>query len=203
MKKKKVDFNGNYNAIPKEDRKEKSDFIDINICGARYSLLKNQIRKFPGSVLSRLSYIRRSDDVCHDELPDGVEWNSSMNEFVINRTPRLFDIVLQYYINGKLHIPKWACKEEISDELAFWDLTATNACKKCCGKTLCDNDDSADDGDGDGGQQYSKLLINRRRGTYFQMYSKWGSMKRNVRHFLEQPQSSLGAKVKAFSLFYL
>lgn len=172
------------------------EFIVLDVSGVCYRLMKRKTRRFQSSLFYRL--------LCGDDTSLGLSnpeivWLAP-NKFFVQRSPTLFEIVLQYYISGKLHLPNWACKESIAEELAFWNLKPEHLCSTCCDKEHYDDDDGESEYDKPVAVQKSATKgitiatpIERRRTR---LVSKWRLFKWRLWTFCERPRSSNAALVK-------
>ncbi|CAF0943812.1 unnamed protein product [Brachionus calyciflorus] len=95
------------------------DLIRLNIGGARYVTYMSTLRKIPNS---RLSELDKTDD----------NYDIKNNEYFFDRSPLLFDYILNFYRTGELHVPLSECGSAFSnakeaftrifDELFSYDL---------------------------------------------------------------------------------
>jgi len=90
----------------------------LNIGGVHYETTKKALNSKPGTKLS-------------DEIFLEKHFRPSKCDYYFDRSPRLFDHILNYYRVGELHIPHCACAREVSLELEFWGIEA-EALDSCC-----------------------------------------------------------------------
>lgn len=102
-------------------------FLNLDISGVKFKLLRSLVYQYPDSFLAQLA--RENNNFETDSLPNGVYFNRTSDEFHFAKSPKLFDdIVLQFYITGKLHVPEYVCKDTVRQEIIFWKLDSTSIC---------------------------------------------------------------------------
>ena len=96
------------------------DRITLNIGGIRYQTNKSTLLKIPGSVLTELS-----ENARRTEVP------SLTYEYFFDRSPALFNHILDFYRNSELHFDHNVCPELLKKELEFWRIP-DEALAECC-----------------------------------------------------------------------
>lgn len=103
--------------------KENELFLNISISGIRYTLYKEDVRRYPSTLLAELAdWNPWTTDGMPKRLPYGFHHNPSSNEFYLMRSPKLFEMILYYYATGQFHVPSEVCYDLIEEELSFWKL---------------------------------------------------------------------------------
>lgn len=80
----------------------KDEKIRLNIGGVRYETYLKTLRKVANTRLSDLSTV----DVNYDPVN---------NEYFFDRSPQLFDYILNFYRTGELHVPMSECGSAFSN----------------------------------------------------------------------------------------
>lgn len=162
-----------------DDTETDHDFIILNVSGVKYELQTNILRQFPDSLLT--SFILGGQNTSGLDLIV-----RSDRSIFVQRSPQMFELViLQTYVTGKLHVPKWMCAECVLDELKFWRLDLENACKCCAAEAQNDDEDAT--------------TVSANDLTEIQeVINKWERCRRWAWDFLDKPSSSLGATVGRF-----
>ena len=108
---------------------QSSQYIVLNVSGVRHQIHWSKLEAT--STSSRLSSLRRSDDVT--SLCDGCYLSSTSEypEFYFDRPSSIFNSILTYYLTKELHFPKDTCVEAFKKELDYWQISETNL-SQCC-----------------------------------------------------------------------
>lgn len=166
--------------IPVDYDKEQDSLI-LNISGVIYCIIEETVLLIPDGLLKVLWNCYKNPD---QKLPEGVLRTKMSNRFFLQRSPHLFDIILQCYVTGKIHVPEWVCYKTVLDEIQFWNLGPQYACSCCCEENFDDDDiyeETTDD----------KPATPKTR---------WQNIKRSMWKFFQQPNSSRGATVRNLTL---
>lgn len=159
---------------------ENAAFMILDISGVSYYLLEDTVFFNPTGLLATLWKAQKNPKKL---LPKNIYRTKQKNKFFVQRSPELFDLILQCYITGKIHIPYWLCRKTIENEMNFWKLEERYRCH-CC---VYDDDDSS--GDNNINEETIKELQENapKKG--------WRDTKKRLWQFLENPNSSVGALV--------
>jgi hypothetical protein len=117
-----------------------------------------------------------------------------------NRNSEFFELILDYYATGELHVSRNVCFESFKNELQFWKINLSELSPCCQTKVVADEQ----------GQylktvlkvrnilrsEHDHLLEMKARGTKLSCWEQ-------IRLFLEEPSSSLAARVSAYALWTL
>lgn len=102
-------------------------FLILDVSGTTFKLMHNFVLRYPDSLLAQMAFPDKEFN-CF-AFPKEIVCTKFPNEFHVSRSPKLFDdIVLQFYITGKLHISDTMCKDLVKEEIQFWKLEANNNC---------------------------------------------------------------------------
>lgn len=154
---------------------DENEFVTFNVIGSRFVLKQDLFKSYPTSLFNHLI----QSDVDYFCSPKGTV-KIKPNEFYVQRSPDLFKIVVQFLINGQLHVPSWSCKDEILDEFSFWNITPSSVCSNCC-DCLVNNEENKD-------KKVFTVII--------EVSKKPSSvLKRKLWTFMEYPTSSIPAMV--------
>jgi len=96
-------------------QKMEKDLITLNIGGTVFKTLRSTLNKFPDSKLGKLR-------------PSSINYINSSNEYFFDRSPELFNVILDYYRSEdiQLHIPSYICGAVLISELKFWEIPIRN-----------------------------------------------------------------------------
>lgn len=102
-------------------------FVTFDVIGTKFRLTRDFFSRYPTSLFQ---YMLLNVNDRKLDLPPGVIKVSS-DEFFVERSPELFQIVIKYCISHKLHLPKCACTQEVRDEFHFWQIKLESNCDNC------------------------------------------------------------------------
>lgn len=121
------------------------DFVTLDISGVCFKIMKEKILQYPSSLLFRLlHYSQGSFWHKTNFLPEGIVYLAP-NTYFVQRSPELFDIVLQCYSSGKFHAKRAYCKNAVAEELAFWGLNFVQTCDTCFDESQLETKDKHDE----------------------------------------------------------
>lgn len=156
------------------------EFIIISVSGVRYQLQTGVIHQFPGALLDTL--ISSLEQNAKPKYPSNLVVFNEKKFIFVQRSPQMFEfIVLQTYITGKLHVPKWMCAESVLDELKFWRLDIESVCK------CCSEEPNSDD--------VSDTFSNTDTVEFNEFVSSWERFRRTAWNFCDKPSTSVAATV--------
>ncbi|VDM33323.1 unnamed protein product [Hydatigera taeniaeformis] len=173
--------------------------VILNVGGIRHETYKATLKKIPATRLSRLTEALAN----YDPL---------LNEYFFDRHPGVFAQILNYYRTGKLHYPTDVCGPLFEEELEFWGLDS-NQVEPCCWMTYTRHRETQDTL-----QTLERLDIDTDKKTEEELYekfhleeqylsgtlTKWQKWKPKLWALIDEPYSSLYAKVVAFvSVFFI
>lgn len=164
--------------------KRDESYILLDISGTVFRIHRKLLKRFPNSLLSKLAdslHKNSSSKQMESLLPVEFSTTEEPNKFFVQRSPMLFEIILQCYITGKLHVPYWMCKMNFHQEISFWKLNPITDCCECC----ADHDAVP----AEGGDLHDKLIMESEKN------SEWHRLKCRMWRFFEKPNSSRGAFV--------
>ena len=69
-----------------------------------------------------------------------AEYNKETNTYFFDRSPELFNWVLDFYRTGELHLPKNVCGAAIRNEMEFWQI-GSGSISDCCLSSLFNFED--------------------------------------------------------------
>jgi hypothetical protein len=95
--------------------------IQFNVRGTTFITYRRTLDRFPNTRLASLSI--DADNFIQEE-----------NSYFFDRDPDIFNVVLNYYQWGEIHIPKHLCGATFRRELEFWNISDVNVAK-CCWQT--------------------------------------------------------------------
>ena len=163
--------------------------VQLNVGGTTFVTHLSTLSTLPGTRLSSL-----------DEQDESYDVNTG--EYFFDRSPAMFESILNYYRTGELHFPHCFCGPSIKTELEFWGLDE-NCISPCCWKAY-----SAYEEEKLTVLELSKTLGVKVNGSSVQGAASrssqrvdeasenwWTSFRWKLWKILEKPQSSLGAKV--------
>ncbi|KHN77867.1 Potassium voltage-gated channel subfamily B member 1 [Toxocara canis] len=152
-------------------------FFRLNIGGKSYRIrIEMVLQRKDNSLMSTLIHSDHSQRMAIVDayLPE-------TDEYYIERNVKLADHIIDYYITGLLHKPTDVCVERFQEELQFWNLH-NNQLAPCCA-TLSEPPKEEK-------QQKSEY-------DYLTVVC-CGKMRRALWKLVEDPQSSIAAKIFAF-----
>lgn len=155
------------------------NIVKFNIRGTRFETIKDTLQKTPGTVLYDLDSLNNAyDDV--------------NKEYFFDRDPEVFNIILNYFNHGKLHVPKNICGALLREELKFWSVPHSHVAD-CCWRAFYAHEEEQD------------VLEDLRKANTDILYAGKHVNKTTARYklwmLLDNPGSSLHAKVTNQNIF--
>ena len=121
-------------AKKKQTRKSKSKRITLNIRGITYELFLDQFEKLPNSRLGQLkafidenkqeTELHTLNNICDD-------YDLVANEFFFDKDPYVFNMILNYFSNGKINIDRSLCPYFMREQLKYWGVSEVYM-SDCC-----------------------------------------------------------------------
>ena len=96
----------------RKNRSTKTDWNDviiINVGGVRHETLRATLNSHPGTRLADLARLRR-------------HYRPDKNDYFFDRSPALFEYILNFYRVGELHLPPGSCSEMVQREFEYWGI---------------------------------------------------------------------------------
>ncbi|WAR25987.1 KCNAW-like protein [Mya arenaria] len=94
--------------------------VKLDIGGTIFKCYRETLYTFPESKLARL----QEDDLV-------LETSTDRNEYFFDRNPVFFNIILDAYRKGVVHLPKDICGLDFKKELDFWEISPGHVAP-CC-----------------------------------------------------------------------
>lgn len=171
--------------------------ICINVGGTKFETYKTTLKAIPDTRLSWLSENRSLN-------PD---FDPSTGEYFFDRHPGMFQMILNYYRTGKLHVPMDVCGPVFEEELAYWGLDETQI-EPCCWNsyrshrdaqdTLREFSNSEEENDSDDEEE---LAMRARFGISDDFIEKeksfWDKWRPKIWSFLDNPKADRASKIYA------
>ncbi|KAI6200094.1 hypothetical protein M3Y96_00696700 [Aphelenchoides besseyi] len=166
------------------ERRGPPEMLRLNVGGRSAILAMDVIRLRLDS--SRLAEFCDKSHI--ERLTACDSYLEATNEYYFARAPTIFEIVVDYFVTGTLHLPTNECQIKIRDELNYWRIPLSNI-SPCCrfedgnpqqNGTL-PRFSSNDPVDESNSEAFEKVVFGKQR------FSAW--------QFLENPRSSTGAKI--------
>ena len=94
----------------------------LNVGGIKFKILKSHFFCLPDTRLAKL--VRANNDKECLTYCDGIMISSKNKnrEYFFNRSPQIFNYVLDIYREGKLHSPLEVCTTLLNQELKYWGI---------------------------------------------------------------------------------
>ncbi|KAJ1365297.1 hypothetical protein KIN20_025559 [Parelaphostrongylus tenuis] len=163
-----------------ENSSVSSPIVRINVGGRRARLSHEMITRRVDDC--RLSAFCRKSHI--ERLTDCDAYFEHADEYYFERSPIIFEYIVDFFISGKLHRPMDICPIRLRYELEYWRIPV-HLLSPCC--TLEDS------------HLISKKIneITRDSGCPPSSFEKvWiGHIRHNLYRLLENPRSSMAAKV--------
>ncbi|XP_013387572.1 potassium voltage-gated channel protein Shaw-like [Lingula anatina] len=125
-------------------------------------------------------------------------YRPAKEDYFFDRHPGIFCAILNFYRTGELHVPLDTCGPAMKNELEFWGIDE-NEVVECCWVNYSNFQE----------QKASLAKFDSFLGKDMEVQenrkaSKWETTRRKVWNYLDNPSSSLGAKVYlSVSLFFV
>jgi len=115
---KKLSEDENSEEYNKTSHPEENKRVVINVGGFKHEVLWQTLNRFPETKLGRLKKNLNTEylnNLCDD-------FDAEKLEFFYDRDPTLFNSILNYYREGKLHIIDNMCPNLLQSELDYWEI---------------------------------------------------------------------------------
>ncbi|XP_060072842.1 potassium voltage-gated channel protein Shaw-like [Ylistrum balloti] len=110
--------------LSESHNRRSSNKIVINVGGVRFETYKTTLKSIPDTRLSWLT----------DHSGHNPDYDPVTGEYFFDRHSGMFQMILNYYRTGKLHVSMDVCGPAFEEELAFWGLDETQI-EPCCWQT--------------------------------------------------------------------
>jgi hypothetical protein len=174
-----------------ENETSKLKRIILNIRGIKYDVPLNQLNRLPNSRLSDLKYQldkNNNDLIKLNNICDDYDLNKM--EFYFNRDPFIFNSILNYHLNGKLHIDNSFCVILVGDELNYWKIDQ-DLISNCCEWSYNDKKDDVQNDIETEKKLIEKITHQESFDNFILPY-----LRKKIWYIMEKPSSSIWAKVK-------
>ncbi|KAK3713153.1 hypothetical protein QZH41_010045, partial [Actinostola sp. cb2023] len=173
------------------------DRIVLNIGGSRFELLWCLVESMHLTRLEKL----------HKCLTMGSGWENfcdgydkGKDEFFFQRDPVVFNNVMNFYLTGKIHIPRTVCVEYFQSEIEYWGISLKDV-DECCHHHYQQEVEVVDN------MRKIKSVFQRNialamscdRKLSIKPQATWPRLRQSVWDLFENPKSSQAAKVVSFT----
>ncbi|XP_061423689.1 potassium voltage-gated channel subfamily V member 2-like [Lethenteron reissneri] len=173
--------------------------LHLNIGGTKFRIARCVLARHPKTRLGRLAKPELSSsermDVCDD-------YASATREYFFDRDPEVFRLVFTYYRTGVLWVSDELCPINYVEEIQYWGLQVRHT-NHCC-RIVFEERQSEMEDNLKVQQELENEFVTETKEEHFQDMC-FGRQRRIVWHFMEDPFSSILAKIMAVasSLFVL
>ena len=94
------------------------NIVKLNVGGTKFYTKISTLQKHPETRLGQLNF-------------QSQEYIAEKHFFFFDRNPELFNIILDFYRNGSVHLPSGICSALMEIELEFWGIPFNNI-SECC-----------------------------------------------------------------------
>lgn len=154
--------------------------VILNVGGQIFETYKSTLTRLKTCKLARQSELRRY-------------YREGKGDYFFDRDPQLFSVVLNYLRTDELHLPTYLCGPAVQREFDYWGIDEEDI-ERCCWQPY--NTWKTQN------KSLEKLEYDRKRSMTQQHLEKdrrsphfWTRCKAIVWNFLQNPNTSLGAKV--------
>lgn len=161
--------------------------VKLNVGGQIFETYKSTLKRLKSFKLSRESEMKRY-------------YRESPNDYFFDRDPQVFSVVLNYLRTGELHLPTYLCGPAVQNEFKYWGIDEMDI-ERCCWQPY--NTWKTQN------RSLEKLEHDRKRSTTQKDLEKdrqssncWRRCRACVWNFLQNPNSSCGAKVRTCVFVY-
>ena len=159
-----------------------TDTVILNVRGSKFEVFKKNLNRFPGTRLGQIvnaTSIEEQSELCQVRE----------NEFYFDRNPWVMNLIIDYYLTGKLHIKNTYCVYSLKDELNFWKIDEDEI-DLCCKLNYFQQITEVE----------AQIEFERNATKKFKDLEKFGNccypkIRRKVWNLFEKPKSSLSAQV--------
>ncbi|XP_041950164.1 potassium voltage-gated channel subfamily F member 1-like [Alosa sapidissima] len=167
--------------------------IVVNIGGLRQVLSEDVLSRYPDSRLAELASLAAANAEDLSELCDDY----GGGEFYFDRDPDAFKCIMEVYYYGEIHMKRGICPACFMDEMEFWGVEPEYL-DECCRSNLRDVEEEL----AEIAEKVQSLLEARERVRAVGAGS-WKRFQARLWRLMEQPDSSVAARVIALTSFLL
>jgi len=99
---------------------DEDDVIRINISGHKFELLRKTLKDFPLTRLGKIAHMNPTTTESDIGLYD--LYNAESKEYYFQRNPQCFSLVISYYVERVLHVPRHMCVTLFQRETEYWSI---------------------------------------------------------------------------------
>ena len=167
--------------------------IVVNIGGLRQVLSGDVLSRYPDTRLAKLASQAAGNAEDLSELCDDYDGG----EFYFDRDPDAFKCIMEVYYRGEIHMKRGICPACFMEEMEFWDVEP-EFLDECCRSNLHDVEEEL----AEIAEKVQSLLEARERVRAVGI-GAWKRFQARVWRVMEQPDSSVAARVIAVISFLL
>ncbi|XP_028852426.1 potassium voltage-gated channel subfamily V member 2 [Denticeps clupeoides] len=172
--------------------------LNINVGGKIYQIDHQMAARHPKSRLGQLATCRHHRaklDLCDD-------YSTSKNEYFFDRDPETFDNIFTFYRTGVLWIKDELCPQNFLEEINYWGVQMKNS-HRCCRISFEERQHEIDEELKIQKELQAEVEIRDNEEAFQDMFM--GSMRQQIWNLMENPFSSVAAKLMAVasSMFVL
>ena len=117
--------------IENYETQDKSRRIILNLRGTKFEVPLTSLDRWPNTRLGRLKVCLMTEKAENlKELCD--DFDLLRNEFYFNKDPQVFQLVLEYYDEEKIHFDERICVNHFLKQLNYWKINEANCFDDCC-----------------------------------------------------------------------
>lgn len=162
--------------------------IILNLRGIKYEVLIEKLLKYPETRLGKLAkYLVKKNTNEIVTLCD--KYNLELNEFYFDKDPYVLNTFLSLYHSGSIYLNTDYCSLLIKNELGYWNINESFI-EPCCHIIFSEKLDECDD------INHSLIFIKEEKFNNNYKYKFWPVLRKSLWDLLDNPTSSLLAKVK-------
>jgi len=110
--------------------------ICINVSGHRFELMQRTLVDFPFTRLGKIAKYQHRQPSNDPPDPDNRQdlydyYDPDLKEYYFQRNPGCFPLVISYYVDRVLHVPRHMCAELFQREMEYWCIpfNLTDCCQ--------------------------------------------------------------------------
>lgn len=180
-------YNTNKNCIINHNQSRRAI---LNVGGVRHEILWQHLKRLPNTRLGRLNNAKTIDEIL--KLCDN--YNEKTNEYFFYRHALSFNIILNLYRTGKLHLIENVSSDNFKEELLYWGIGEFYLDVCCQRKYYEGKDDIIDEI-----YEEENHLLKVKKAMEFEKCCP--NTREKTWNLLENPKSSLMARVRIFLIY--
>ena len=99
----------------------------LNVGGVRYETTWDTLLRLPNTKLGAIATLRKNKGNDNGN-------NNEEADLFFDRSPEVFNFILDLYRTGQLHLPTCVCGATIKNELEYWEIPR-DMIERCCLQT--------------------------------------------------------------------